>query len=135
MKRRLKSLFCLLIATVFLLPATMSSTIVSGDSEEVPQDVLDIIDKVYAAEPGTFPEEEVSEEDWRRVINEGGQAGAELVEYLAQHASVREVESGYDEKSDDLSADYTPCDYSVGYDCITQTETIVDNSEITRITE
>ena len=135
MKRRLKPLFCLLIAAVFLLPAAMSPSVVSSNAEAVPRDVLDIIDKVYAAEPGTFPEDEVSEEDWRRVINEGGQAGADLIEYLAEHASVREVESGYDEKSDGLNADYTPCDYSVGYDCITQTETIVDNSEITRTTE
>ena len=135
MKRRLKPLFCLLIAAVFLLPAAMSPNVVSGNAEAVPRDVLDIIDQVYAAEPGTFPEDEVSEEDWRRVINEGGQAGADLIEYLAEHASVREVESSYDEKSNDLNADYTPCDYSVGYDCITQTETIVDNSEITRTTE
>jgi hypothetical protein len=75
MKRRLKPLFCLLIAAVFLLPAAISPNVVSGNAEAVPRDVLDIIDKVYAAEPGTFPEDEVSEEDWRRVINEGGKAG------------------------------------------------------------
>lgn len=136
MKRRLKPLFCLLIAAVFLLPAAMSPNVVSGNAEAVPRDVLDIIDKVYAAEPGTFPEDEVSEEDWRRVINEGGKAGEDLVDYLARNASVREIESldENDERFDDLDSDYTPSD-SVSYDCTTQTVTIVDNSEITRITE
>ena len=105
----------------------------------MPRDVLVTIQKFYSCEPGKFPDD-VSDEDWDRLLEYGGDAATELFYYIAQHATPSEervtiTDAELDELTKDSSEPYMPANGPVSYDPLSGEVTQEDVSHIDGLVE
>ena len=143
MPKLLKRILSLFIAVVLVAalssPQALDEGAAAEQNPDVPQDVLVTIQKFYSCEPGTFPDD-VSDEDWSRMLEYGGDAATELFYYIAQHATPGEervtiTDEEFDELTKDSSAPYKSTRAPVSYDPQTDEVTVEDVSHIDELVE
>ena len=143
MPKLLKRILSLFIAVVLVAalssPQALDEGAAAEQNPDVPQDVLVSIQKFYSCEPGTFPDD-VSDEDWSRMLEYGGDAATELFYYIAQHATPGEervtiTDEELDELTKDSSEPYIPVHDPVSYDPHSGEVTQEDVSHIDELVE
>ena len=138
LKRILSLFIAVVLVAAFSAPQALDQGANAGN-RDVPRDVLVTIQKFYSCEPGKFPDD-VSDEDWDRLLEYGGDAATELFYYIAQHAAPSEervtiTDAEFDELTKDSSAPYIPANGPVSYDPLSGEVTQEDVSHIDGLVE
>ena len=133
LKRILSLFIAVVLVAAFSAPQALDQGANAGNPD-VPRDVLVTIQKFYSCEPGKFPDD-VSDEDWDRLLEYGGDAATELFYYIAQHATPSEervtiTDAELDELTKDSSEPYMPANGPVSYDPLSGEVTQEDVSHI-----
>ena len=139
LKRMLSLLTAVVLVAAFSAPQALDQGPNARRNADVPQDVLVTIQKFYSCEPGTFPDD-VSDEDWSRLLEYGGDAATELFYYIAQHATPSEerltiTDEEFDELTKDSSEPYIPANGPVSYDPLSGEVTQEDTSHIDELAD
>ncbi len=138
LKRILSLFIAVVLVAAFSAPQALDQGANAGN-RDVPRDVLVTIQKFYSCEPGKFPDD-VSDEDWDRLLEYGGDAATELFYYIAQHAAPSEervtiTDAEFDELTKDSSEPYIPANGPVSYDPLSGEVTQEDVSHIDGLVE
>ena len=138
LKRILSLFIAVVLVAAFSAPQALDQGANAGNPD-VPRDVLVTIQKFYSCEPGKFPDD-VSDEDWDRLLEYGGDAATELFYYIAQHATPSEervtiTDAELDELTKDSSEPYIPANGPVSYDPLSGEVTQEDVSHIDELVE
>lgn len=138
LKRILSLFIAVVLVAAFSAPQALDQGANAGN-RDVPRDVLVTIQKFYSCEPGKFPDD-VSDEDWDRLLEYGGDAATELFYYIAQHAAPSEervtiTDAEFDELTKDSSEPYIPANGPVSYDPLSGEVTQEDVSHIDELVE
>ncbi len=138
LKRILSLSIAVVLVAAFSAPQALDQGANAGNPD-VPRDVLVTIQKFYSCEPGKFPDD-VSDEDWDRLLEYGGDAATELFYYIAQHATPSEervtiTDAELDELTKDSSEPYIPANGPVSYDPLSGEVTQEDVSHIDELVE
>lgn len=138
LKRILSLSIAVVLVAAFSAPQALDQGANAGNPD-VPRDVLVTIQKFYSCEPGKFPDD-VSDEDWDRLLEYGGDAATELFYYIAQHATPSEervtiTDAELDELTKDSSEPYMPANGPVSYDPLSGEVTQEDVSHIDELVE
>ena len=138
LKRILSLFIAVVLVAAFSAPQALDQGANAGNPD-VPRDVLVTIQKFYSCEPGKFPDD-VSDEDWDRLLEYGGDAATELFYYIAQHATPSEervtiTDAELDELTKDSSEPYMPANGPVSYDPLSGEVTQEDVSHIDELVE
>lgn len=138
LKRILSLFIAVVLVAAFSAPQALDQGANAGN-RDVPRDVLVTIQKFYSCEPGKFPDD-VSDEDWDRLLEYGGDAATELFYYIAQHATPSEgrvtiTDAEFDELTKDSSEPYIPANGPVSYDPLSGEVAQEDVSHIDELVE
>lgn len=114
------------MALIMLISGFPSALALAETQKSIPADLQALIDKAYD------PNNDISESDWQRIINEGGKATQDLLDFIDSIALTRDVYSsgGVDYMEDDPSFDKSGSMDTVEYDPFSKTEKRVNNDYI-----
>ena len=119
-------IICSVIVLIMLTSVFPSALALDETQKPIPADLQALIDKAYD------PNNDISESDWQRIINEGGKATQDLLDFIDSIALTRDVYSsgGVDYMEDDPSFDKSGSMNTVEYDPFSKTEKRVNNDYI-----
>lgn len=119
-------IICSVMALIMLISGFPSALALAETQKSIPADLQALIDKAYD------PNNDISESDWQRIINEGGKATEDLLDFIDSIALTRDVYSsgGVDYMEDDPSFDKSGSMDTVEYDPFSKTEKRVNNDYI-----
>lgn len=119
-------IICSVMALIMLISGFPSALALAETQKSIPADLQALIDKAYD------PNNDISESDWQRIINEGGKATQDLLDFIDSIALTRDVYSsgGVDYMEDDPSFDKGGSMDTVEYDPFSKTEKRVNNDFI-----
>ncbi|MEE0681702.1 MAG: trypsin-like serine peptidase [Candidatus Gastranaerophilaceae bacterium] len=119
-------IICSVIVLIMLTSVFPSALALDETQKPIPADLQALIDKAYD------PNNDISESDWQRIINEGGKATQDLLDFIDSIALTRDVYSsgGVDYMEDDPSFDKSGSMDTVEYDPFSKTEKRVNNDYI-----